>query len=202
MRRLRGSRWCAAACCALLLAACSAPGSEPSDAATPVPTPDLAQLREQWGLVDCPETDPDATPVDGGLPSTALPCLGTDDPVNLAGLPREPWVINLWAQWCPPCRAESPILREALASIDGVNFLGIDYNDPQPDWAIEFAGTVGWAYPQIQDMDKTLQVPLKVAGLPTTVFVDADGTIAYIHPGELDSLDELEDLIAEHLGEQ
>lgn len=179
------------------LAACT-PSAEPSPPSTP--PPDLAALRVQYGLPDCPDTDPSAEQIDGGLPRTDLQCLGSDKRVNLAGLERTPTIVNVWAQWCGPCREESPFLREALGKLDGVNFVGIDYNDPLPDWAIEFAGLVGWVYPHVMDQDKEMQVPLKVPGIPSTYFVAADGTIAYVHAGPFESTQQLTDLAAEHLG--
>lgn len=161
--------------------------------------PDLVALREHYGLPDCPATDADADPVDGGLPRTALPCLGSEAVVNLAGLPRTPMVVNLWAQWCAPCREESPFLREASEKHDDIAFLGINYNDPKPDWALEFASAVGWDYPHVQDADKELRSALNIPGIPMTLFVDERGKIVYKHPGVLDSAAQLEQLIKEHL---
>ena len=184
---------------AALLAACT-PSAEPTPEAPSTPPPDLAALRVGYGLPDCPDTDPAAEQIDGGLPRTDLSCLGSDKRVNLAGLARKPTIVNVWAQWCGPCREESPFLREGLAELDDVSFLGIDYNDPLPDWAIEFAGLVGWLYPHVMDQDKELQVPLKVPGVPSTYFVAEDGTIAYVHPGAFESTEQLKDMAAEHLG--
>lgn len=182
---------------ALLLVACS---GQVAPSRSTSPPPDLGELRTQFGLPECPSTDATAESVDGGLPQTDLRCLGTSQRVNLAGLPREATIVNVWAQWCGPCREESPFLREGLAELDDVSFLGIDYNDPLPDWAIEFAGLVGWLYPHVMDQDKELQVPLKVPGVPSTYFVAEDGTIAYVHPGAFESTEQLKDMAAEHLG--
>ncbi|NLE97240.1 MAG: TlpA family protein disulfide reductase [Propionibacterium sp.] len=189
---------------ALVLAGCSTSAPPPSEP-TPMPEPapvtqqTLQELREEFGLPDCPSTDADVAAVDGGLPQTALPCLGTDESVNLAGLPRRPMVVNLWAQWCGPCREEAPFLREIHQDRDDVDVIGINYNDPKTDWAIEFAGLVEWTYPHIEDMDKTLQTSLGVPGLPMTVLVDADGVIQYRHPGPFESTEQLVQLIEEHL---
>ncbi|GAA4890727.1 hypothetical protein GCM10025789_04110 [Tessaracoccus lubricantis] len=188
----------AALSAAVLLAACT-PG-EGAPSVSPTPAPDLAALRAEFGLPDCPDTDPDAQQVDGGLPHTGLTCLGSDKTVNLAGLERTPTIINVWAQWCGPCREEAPFLREGPAELDGVRFLGVDYNDPLPDWAIEFAGLAGWDYPHVMDQDKTLQVPLKIPGIPSTFFIDGDGRIAGVHAGPLESTQQLKDLAAQYLG--
>lgn len=193
----------AAALLAVTLAAtaCTAPAPEVTE---PVPevttTADLDALRVQYGLPECPDTDPDAEQVQGGLPQTALPCLGTEQVVNLAGLPREPTVLNFWAQWCGPCREESLFLTEAWQEADGVSFIGVNYQDPQPDWAIEFAGLVGWTYPHIVDMERTLQTDLKVPGLPITLFVAADGRVVGRHLGGIDSTTQLRGLIQQYLG--
>ena len=108
-------------------------------------------------------------------------------------------VVNLWAQWCAPCREESPFLREASKKHDDIAFLGINYNDPKPDWALEFASVAGWDYPHVQDADKELRSALNIPGIPMTLFVDERGKIVYKHPGVLQSAAQLEQLIKEHL---
>lgn len=188
-----------AALVAAVLCVAGCASSEPSPSSSPVSSSDLRALREQYGVPDCPTSDADAEAVEGGLPRTALPCLGSDKVVNLAGLPREPMVINLWAQWCAPCREESPFLRDVATKRDDVAFLGINYNDPKPDWALEFASVVQWPYPHVQDLDKELRAELNVPGIPMTLFVDAAGRIVYTHPGVLKSSAQLEQLIEEHL---
>lgn len=180
---------------ALLLAGCGGGATPP----TAEPSVGLASLRAEADLPDCPATDPTVAAVPGGLPQTELNCLGTDQSVNLADLPREPTVVNLWAQWCEPCRAESPYLREVFESSDRVQFVGVNYQDPQTDWAIEFAGLVGWRYPHVADPEKELQAPLNVPGLPLTLFVDGTGMIVYRHVGQIESAQQLRDLISEHL---
>lgn len=186
---------------AVLLGTGCAAAPEPTHEETPAasPTPDLEELRIQYGLPDCPDTDPNAEPVADGLPRTDLQCLGSDKRVNLAGLPREPMVINFWAQWCGPCREEAPYLRTVSADSDAT-FVGINYSDPLPDWAIEFAGLVEWFYPHVQDPDQTLQSPLKIPGLPSTLFVTADGRVAGLHPGQIHSEAELRELMERYLG--
>lgn len=197
MRQRLGSRlwWCAAV--ALALAACS---GAPSPAPSPSPTTDLVALRTSYGLPDCPDTEPSAAAVTDGLPVTALPCLGSEKLVNLAGLERRPTVVNLWAQWCGPCRVESPFLREVSKARTDVAFIGINYQDPKPDWAVEFAGLVEWKYPHVQDMDRTLREPLAVPGLPLTLVVDAAGRIVARHAGPFESTTQLNEFIDGALG--
>lgn len=188
----------------LLLAGCASATPEPTapPSLDEVSQASLTELRQEYGLPDCPDTDPAAAAVEGGLPTTALPCLGSDKVVNLAGLPRRPMVINLWAQWCGPCREEAPYLASVSRRTAGtVNFLGIDTADPQPERAIEFAKLAGWTYPQLSDPEKaTSEPPLRVPGLPHTIFVDAGGKVVGAHSGPFTSEAELDGYLRDLLG--
>lgn len=185
----------------VVLAGCSAPVPAPTRTATVPANAALASARVAAGIPDCPDADPAATPVTGGLPATTLSCLGGERTLNLAGLRGRPTVVNLWAQWCPPCRQEAPYLREASASLgDRVLVLGVDYDDPRPDWAIEFASLVGWTHPHVVDPSRSVAGPLQVQGIPLTLFVDAQGRIVHRHAGPFTSTGQLEELVETYLG--
>lgn len=179
-----------------LLAGCTATQAE-----TPPPSgAELEELRESHGIPDCPATDPEAEAVPRGLPETSLGCLGSDVTVNLAGLERRPTVVNFWAQWCGPCREEAPFLREVSQELDDVAFVGVNFDDPEPAWALEFAGLAEWHYPHVADPEATLRSKLGVPGLPMTLFLDETGEVVERHFGVIASKAELESAIAEHLG--
>ena len=193
-----------AAGCVLLLAGCvappdrTAPPAEPSSATA---TYDLPALKRQAGIADCPSSDPEVAAVAAGLPDVVLGCLGGGREVRLAGLRGRPMMINIWAQWCPPCRAEAPHLAEvANANQTDLMIMGIDIEDPRPEWAIEFAELSGWKYPQLVDQEKLIAGPLQLTGPPVTLFVRADGTLAYRHAGAFGSADQIRSLLRQHLG--
>ncbi len=178
---------------AALLAGCSAvvpPSPSPS------PAVDLVAARRAAGIADCPQ--PVGEPVENGLPDLALECLGGDVTVSLSAL-RGPMVINLWAQWCLPCRQEAPVLAAFDAARGDVSLLGLNYDDPEPDWAIEFARLAGWTWPQLADPDKTVQAPLGIPGIPVSLLLDADGRIVARHHGAFSDLDELTTWVDEGL---
>ena len=130
-----------------------------------------------------------------------LSCLGSDRSLNLTELPSGPKIINIWAQWCPPCRQEAPYLASFAKAAEGkVALLGVDYNDPNPELAIEFAGLSEWTYPHLADNDRRLATELGVTGVPTSVFVAEDDTIAYIHVGPFVDENHLRMLTKKYLG--
>ena len=165
------------------------------------PSADLAAQKKAAGIADCPTSDPSVAALAEGLPDVTLPCLGGGRSVRLAGLRGQPMIISVWAQWCPPCRQEAPYLSEVAAGRPaGVMILGIDFVDPRPDLAIEFAQLSGWQYPQLQDPDKALSGSLQVSAPPQTILVDANGKVVYRHAGPLTSAAQLRSMTQQHLG--
>ncbi len=153
-------------------------------------TPDLAAARRAAGIADC-AAGSGSTPVAGGLPDLTLECLGGGTNVRLASL-RGPMVVNLWAQWCEPCRSESTYLAAFATGQTKVAVLGIDYSDPQTGLAIEFAKETGMTYPHLVDQENTLKGPLGVTGIPYTFLIDAQGRIVARHPGQFISLENVQ----------
>jgi thiol-disulfide isomerase/thioredoxin len=91
---------------------------------------------------------------------------------------RSPLVINVWASWCSPCRQEVPLLARAARL--GVHVLGIDERDSTAR-AASFADQRGVAYPSLEDPDGHLLSSLRLlprTGIPSTLFVAADGRVA------------------------
>lgn len=158
------------------------------------------QQRRDAGIADCPASDPSVGVAPNGLPDVTLECFGASSWVRLAGLRGKPMVINVWAQWCGPCRLEAPALAEASKNLKGrVQFLGIDHADPDPEAALAFAAESGWQYPQVVDLKRASAAGLQLAGLPQTLFVDADGVIVGRHPGAFESAADIEALVSKYL---
>lgn len=103
--------------------------------------------------------------------------------LNLASYRGSIVVINFWASWCGPCRAEAPGL-EALASrfgSRGVQFVGVDVRD-DPTSADAFQRTYRISYPSLTDPGEQIALAFSqsvpVAATPTTLVIDRSGRIA------------------------
>lgn len=127
------------------------------------------------------------------LPSIPLTELDTGAEVD-AGSIGGPAIVNLWATWCAPCRAEMPAFQEVSAEVDGVRFVGVNQGD-DGDAAGEFLDEVGVTFDQYLDPTGELTDALSVAGLPATFVIDADGVVVEVHQGALDA-DGIRDLVA------
>lgn len=186
-----------------LLAGCSEDPAAP-DVNAPkvdVDTPALREQKARLGVEDCAEGDGPG-PVEGGLPQVTLACFGGGPDVDVSTL-RGPLVVNFWQGACVPCRKEMPALEEFHQRYgDEVPVLGIDYLDSQPGYAMDLVESTGVTYPLLADPDPQLGVEgeVRVVGLPHFVLLDADGRIAYQAPGGIESVDELVDMVEEHLG--
>ena len=182
---------------ALLTAGCTGP-EEQLRTRVEVDTPELRQLKDEAGIAPCPEGGADVTTE---APDVVLPCLGGGPDVALQSV-AGPAVINLWAQWCGPCGKELPLFQRLHQRAgDRLRVLGIDWQDTQPEGALELARESGVTYPLVADPAALVADAWRVNGLPITVFVDARGRTT-VHRGVIDGWGELAGLVADNTGVQ
>ncbi len=89
-------------------------------------------------------------------------------------------IVNFWATWCPPCRAEMPSMQRAWEQLEkeGILLLGIDVGEDE-DRVFQFTADYPVEFPLLLDRDSKVIDQWPVLGLPTTFVVDPDGRIAY-----------------------
>jgi thiol-disulfide isomerase/thioredoxin len=120
---------------------------------------------------------------------------------RLRELRGHPVVINKWASWCGPCRAELPILQQ-VATRKGreIAFVGVNARDKRPA-ALRFTQRFPTPYPSYEDPGERIARALKVpSNFPATVFVDAKGKTVFIHQGGYATSGDLEADLARYLG--
>ncbi len=92
-------------------------------------------------------------------------------------------LVNFWASWCPPCRAEHPVLEDLAA--DGVTVLGVNYRD-QPERADAFLEELGDPYAAVgADPRARMGLDWGVVGLPETFVLDGAGQIILRYAGPI-----------------
>ena len=103
----------------------------------------------------------------------------------------EPVVVNKWASWCGPCRAEFPYFRDQARKRTDVVFVGVNSNDNNGD-ARDFLADNPVPYKSFSDPKLEIAAAFNgVQAFPTTAFYDASGKLAYTHPGGYQSEDQL-----------
>jgi cytochrome oxidase Cu insertion factor (SCO1/SenC/PrrC family)/thiol-disulfide isomerase/thioredoxin len=95
-----------------------------------------------------------------------------------------PIVINAWASWCTPCQAEFGLFASASARYGrNVAFLGADTDDSASD-AQQFLAHHPVSYPSYTTTTNDLRSLAVIQGLPTTIYIDRHGKVAYVHTGQ------------------
>ncbi len=100
-------------------------------------------------------------------------------PIRLADYRGRPVWINFWATWCPPCQAETPILREVYNEYagQGLALIAISVQETSVDDVGAYVQRYGLDYTVAFDSTSAIFHLYKAFGLPTQVFVDRDGIV-------------------------
>lgn len=155
-------------------------------------------------LVGCTDSAETTAPRDEALPEVTLASFAEAEPLDLGEL-EGPAVLNFWASWCGPCRRELPVVEAFAEKHPGVQVVGIDFQDQQTEAAAELLARTGADYPMYVDPLGELsgQAPFpNLRGLPYTAFVDSQGRLTHGEFIELESVDQLEEMVREHLSGQ
>jgi cytochrome c biogenesis protein CcmG/thiol:disulfide interchange protein DsbE len=156
-------------------------------------------------VAGCGSDEPESAAKAGDRPANAPPVLAKlNDQANelldggveafrarIRELRGYPVVVNRWASWCAPCRAEFPYFqRQAIERGAKVAFLGVDVEDNDGD-AREFLQNFPVPFPSYRDPDLKISAELKAIAPPSTIFYDSKGELAYVHQGAYTSEDKL-----------
>ena len=104
--------------------------------------------------------------------------------IAVSDYPGKVIVLNLWGQWCGPCRAEAPQLDKVFAATrdSGVQFIGIDVRDPQKQAARDFVPDLKVSYPSIWDPEMRTVIALgghyPTSVIPSTLVLDRQHRVA------------------------
>lgn len=126
-----------------------------------------------------------ATP-QAGAPDFTLPSL--DGPnLRLREQRGQVVMINFWASWCGPCRAEMPHLSRLYDKYRPSGFTVLAVNiDDDPHKAASLARQLGMRFPVLLDTEKKVSRLYDLSTMPSTVLVDRDGRVRYVHRGYRD----------------
>jgi cytochrome c biogenesis protein CcmG/thiol:disulfide interchange protein DsbE len=138
-------------------------------------------------FVGMQRSDPDQLPsaIEGrAAPAVQVTALGSGPELTDAML-RAPGVklVNFWASWCAPCRAEHPVLKGLSA--EGVTILGVNYKD-KPEAALRFLKELGNPYAAIgADGSGRMGLDWGLYGVPESFVIDGTGKVILRHAGPI-----------------
>jgi cytochrome oxidase Cu insertion factor (SCO1/SenC/PrrC family)/thiol-disulfide isomerase/thioredoxin len=130
-----------------------------------------------------------APPALAALHRQAARVVGTDAGLatRIRDLRGYPVVLNVWASWCAPCRAEFGLFAAAAARYGHqVAFLGADYADSLAD-ASAFLVQHPVGYPSYHVDASALSSLVSLEGVPTTIYISPAGRVRFVHTGQYDS---------------
>lgn len=180
--------------------------TEPSGEATSEPDPDGTSYDvPEAQRVACPSPEGGAQVAeDAELAEVVLPCLtdgGGQSTASVAEmLSGRPTLVNVWAWWCGPCRQELPVLQEVAEKHPEWNIVGVHSNE-RGQAGVDLLKDLDVRFASFQDSTGQVAAAASLpAVVPLSVVYGADGSRQELHPGELTSVEQVEDLMARSMG--
>jgi peroxiredoxin len=147
------------------------------------------------------------TTAPAGIAGTAAPDFtlksNTGENLKLSEFRGEVVLINFWASWCGPCRQEMPVLDELHRQYKALGFTVLGVNvEEDSSAALKLLEEVQISFPVMFDNTSVVSKQYNVVAMPSTVLVDRNGNMRYIHKGykpglEDQYLQQIRDLIRE-----
>ena len=118
------------------------------------------------------------------LPNFSLPSLANpEQTITQAQLPKQPYLLNIWASWCVTCKIEHPFLLQMAKA--GVPIVGINYKDDRKD-ALAYLNTHEDPFTlNAQDINGSFGIDLGLTGVPESFVVDTTGNVRQHILGEI-----------------
>lgn len=190
-----GVRWAIAAVILMIAGVVAIwPRSEPAPAPdeTSRSTPDLTHARAKAGLPGCDSNDKGPA----GLRGITAECLADGKPVDIAKTLQAPVLVNMWATWCEPCKAELPVLAQYAEEPGAVRVVTLGV-ESRPADALELLTALKVRLPTLLDEDGVARKKLHPVGLPASYLVKTDGSVTLVEdPRVFGSVDEVRQAVA------
>jgi peroxiredoxin len=126
-------------------------------------------------------------------PDFTLPSLGGPN-LRLQEQRGRVVMVNFWASWCGPCRVEMPHLARLYDKYRSSGFVVLGVNiDEDPRKAASLAGQLGMRFPVLLDTEKKVSRMYDLSMMPSTILIDRDGRVRYVHRGYRDGYEDTYD---------